>query len=54
MEADQILAAIEKATVEIEIPRDWANLICLIPRKLPIFIHEMTQKEFFNSKFQQC
>lgn len=54
MEADTIHAAIEKTkkrtTAEIELPRDWANLIRLVPRKPPIKVIEMEQDEFLNFK----
>lgn len=52
MEADQIHAAIEKTkkSARIDIPRDWANLIRLVPRKPPIFVHEMRPDEFLNFK----
>ncbi|XP_072399152.1 uncharacterized protein [Diabrotica undecimpunctata] len=64
MEADTIHAAIEKTknstTARIDIPRDWANLIRLIPRKPPIFVQEMKQEEFLcfksllSGKFQHA
>lgn len=54
MEADQIHAAIEKTkkntTAKIDIPRDWANLIRLIPRKPSILVNEMVQEQFLGFK----
>uniref|UniRef100_T1HCM0 Uncharacterized protein n=1 Tax=Rhodnius prolixus TaxID=13249 RepID=T1HCM0_RHOPR len=52
LEADTIHAAIEKVkkntTAKIEIPRDWANLIRLVPRKPPIEVIEMKQTDLLN------
>src|SRR5699024_7147136 len=54
MEADTIHAAIEKVkkntTAQIELPRDWANLIRMVYRKSPIEVIELPQSEFFNFK----
>nr|CAH7763608.1 unnamed protein product [Callosobruchus chinensis] len=54
MEADTIHAAIEKTkratTANTDIPRDWANLIRLVPRQHPIVVHEMEQGQFLNFK----
>ncbi|KAK4887182.1 hypothetical protein RN001_003453 [Aquatica leii] len=54
MEADSIHAAIVKAkkrtTADIELPRDWANLIRFVPRKPPIIVIELEQKAFLNFK----
>lgn len=55
MEADTIHAAIEKirknTTVNIDIPRDWANLIRSIPRKHnKIFVYEMNLRDFLDFK----
>ncbi|CAH1110342.1 unnamed protein product [Psylliodes chrysocephalus] len=53
-EADTIHGAIEKVkkhtTAKIEIPRDWANLIRMVPRNPPIQVIEMQQTDFFNFK----
>lgn len=54
MEADSIHAAIEKTknttTANIEIPRDWANLIRMVPRNPPLMVTEMQQNQFLNFK----
>lgn len=54
MEADSVHALIEKTRKKtnalIELPRDWANLIRMIPRKPPIIVHEMQQDQFLNFK----
>lgn len=54
MEADTIHASIEKAkkttTVRVDIPRDWANLIRMIPRTPPIVVTEMGLQDFFDFK----
>lgn len=56
MEADSIHAAIEKTkkhtTADIELPRDWANLIRLVPRTPPIKVIELDQTQFLN--FKSC
>lgn len=45
MEVDQFHAAIEKtkkfATAKIDSPRDWANLVLMVPRKPPFAIYEI-------------
>lgn len=54
MEADTIHGAIEKTkkrtTADIELPRDWANLIRMVPRNPPIKVIELEQSEFLNFK----
>lgn len=52
LEADTIHAAIEKVkkntTAKIELPRDWANLIRLVPRHPSIEVIEIPQKDLLN------
>ncbi|KAJ8892562.1 hypothetical protein PR048_005143 [Dryococelus australis] len=55
MEADAINAAIEKtkkknATLNVELPRDLANLIRITLRVPPITVTEVEQKDFLNFK----
>ncbi|KAG5874110.1 hypothetical protein JTB14_015030 [Gonioctena quinquepunctata] len=55
-EADTIHGAIEKVkkytTAKIEMPRDWANLIRMVPREPPIEVVEMQQKNILD--FKSC
>lgn len=52
LEADTVHAAIEKVksktTAKIELPRDWANLIRMVPRNPPIEVLEIEQKDLLN------
>ncbi|KAG5864776.1 hypothetical protein JTB14_016704 [Gonioctena quinquepunctata] len=54
MEADTIHVLIEKTkkttTARVDIPRDWTNLIRMIPRKPSIIVNDMGLKFFFDFK----
>lgn len=54
LEADTIHAAIEKerkkTAMKIDLPRDWANLIRCVKRRVPINVIEMEQNQFLNFK----
>ncbi|KAG5880548.1 hypothetical protein JTB14_021220 [Gonioctena quinquepunctata] len=54
MEADTIHALMEKTkkttTARVDIPRDWTNLIRMIPRKPPIIVNDMGLNDFFDFK----
>jgi len=48
MEADTIEKQKKRTMIDIELPRNWALSISLVPRNSPINVIQMQQQNIFN------